>query len=226
MINWLHSIFHDPARGWDPIPAAYATDYTAKFARVDGALLARFVELSGGLAGKQIADVGAGPGQYALEFARLGARVTCFDVSRRYLEIAQSRFQHAGLEAEFVIGYMDHIARLGSGRFDAIFNNICWYYCMNDLAFARALLASVRPSGVILVCVHTEASAGASGALRKASYWLNRQLYIKVGHVLPPRGRVASAFRRLKNCDVEVDYSDPVVDIVAVRAHPAAKPSI
>jgi hypothetical protein len=135
------------------------------------------------------------------------------------MAIAKSKLQAAGLEAEFIAGYMDHIARLVTQKFDAIFNNVCWYYCMNDLAFARALVEVTRPGGVIMIRVQTAESLRAQVGVRNVPYWLNRHLYWKVGHVLPPRDRVAYAFRRLRGCNVvEVDYSDPAIDVVSVRA--------
>ncbi len=215
MINWLHSVLHDPRRGWDPITEQYARDYAKNIASLDAPLVAHFTQLTGSLADKDVADVGSGPGQYALEFASRGARVTCFDISRRYLQIAAERFSGAALEARFVVGYMDHIDRLGGEKFDAIFNNACWYYCMNDLAFARAMLQALKPGGVILVRVQTSPSPGTPW-YRRVMYWLNRTLFWKVGHVLPPPGRVAHAFRRLGGCEVETAHSNST-DVVSVR---------
>lgn len=219
MINWLHSVLHDPSRGWDPISEEYANDYADHHASLDHSTVDRFSALAGGLAGKRVADLGSGPGQYAVEFARLGAKVTCIDVSHRYMAIAKSKMQSAGLEAEFIAGYMDHIDRLATRKFDAIFSNVCWYYCMNDLAFARTLVEALTPGGVIMIRVQTAESLRAQSAMRKVGYWLNRHLYWKVGHVFPPRGRVASAFQRLKTCNVDVDYGDPVMDVVSVRTN-------
>ena len=76
MFNRIHSYFHDPARGWDPITAEYAATYR-NIASVDMGVVDSFERAVGGLRGRKVADVGSGPGHYALEFARRGAIVTC-----------------------------------------------------------------------------------------------------------------------------------------------------
>jgi 2-polyprenyl-3-methyl-5-hydroxy-6-metoxy-1,4-benzoquinol methylase len=74
VINWLHSVLHDPRRGWDPISATYAIEY-GQSVKGDPHQIERFERALGGYAEKRIVDLGSGPGQYAVEFARRGAKV-------------------------------------------------------------------------------------------------------------------------------------------------------
>jgi 2-polyprenyl-3-methyl-5-hydroxy-6-metoxy-1,4-benzoquinol methylase len=216
VVNWLHSRFRDPARGWDPIPEQYAEEY-GRNAVPDPRIVSWFADTVGELRGRKVADVGSGPGHYSLEFARRGAAVTCVDISRNYLSMIETRMQREGLSARYALGYMDSINRITDGNFDALFSNVAWNYCMNDWSFARQLLRAVRPGGVIAIRETNETYLPRQDSFRKAVYWLNDSLGWKIGHPLPPRGRIADAFRRAGPCDVSVDYSDTTVDLVTVR---------
>jgi 2-polyprenyl-3-methyl-5-hydroxy-6-metoxy-1,4-benzoquinol methylase len=217
VVNWLHSLFYDPARGWDPISVQYAQEY-GRIAAVDPQIVSRFVDTVGELRGKRVADVGSGPGHYSLEFARRGAEVTCVDISRNYLAMIEARMSHEGLSAHYALGYMDSINRITSGNFDALFSNVAWNYCMNDWSFARNLLQAMRPGGVIMIRETNEAYVPRTGGYSRAVYWLNDTIGWKIGHPRPPHGRIAEAFRRAGPCEVSVDYSEPTVDIVTVRS--------
>jgi SAM-dependent methyltransferase len=216
VVNWLHSLFHDPHRGWDPVSESYAADYRASTTG-DPAIVERFNRAIGGFVGKRIVDLGSGPGQYALEFARRGADVTCVDVSATYLGIAARTLEGAGLRARLVPGYMDHVASLTGGGFDAVFSHAAWYYCMNDLGFARAIMRALRPGGVAWVRANIDAYETPRGIRRRLVYWVNKRLCWKLGHPHPPRGRIARAFSRLPGCTVEADYSDPLLDVITAH---------
>src|SRR6187397_1923448 len=59
--------------------------------------LHRFIQ-----AGDRVLDVGAGPGRFAIELARIGASVTVADISPRQLELNKERLAEAGLEERIV----------------------------------------------------------------------------------------------------------------------------
>jgi SAM-dependent methyltransferase len=219
MVNWLHSVLRNPRRGWDPISADYAAAYSQR-AHCDQGLVELLERAIGGYSNKRIVDLGSGPGHYAAEFARRGAYVTCIDVSATYLALVEKRMQSAGLRANLLLGYMDHLKYLTSGGFDGVFSNVSWCYCMNDLGFAKRILAALKPGGVALVCTNIERLGERRSRVRDLVYWLNGRLYIKVGHPFPPRGRVAFAFRRLGGCEVDVNYSNPSADLVLTRKAP------
>jgi len=132
--------------------------------------------------------------------------------------MAKKRFLQANLSAEYYCGYLDEIGSVTKRKYDALFVNICWYYCMNDFSFARALIDVLAPTGVIFVRETTEVFDTSPSKKRKLAYWLNRHFRWKVGHVMPPRGRIEAAFLRLGTHEVSADYRDPITDIVTVRA--------
>jgi len=213
MINWLHSKFHNPNNGWDPVEASYTRAYGAGVV-ANAQQIRQFEGALNGLYGKRVLDLGSGPGHFALEFARLGAQVTCLDVSRNYLEMARNAMQSSRLDAKFVLGYMDNINDLTSGGFDGIFSNVSWYYCFNDYEFAKRLLAALRVGGIVMVRETNEQFAMPHVGSRRLMYWLNRRFGLKVGHPHPPQGRIEASFRAAGAMVIETDYSERLVDVV------------
>lgn len=220
MFNRLHSLFHDPSRGWDPISEEYARHYQS-IATLDPPAVEAFAQAIGSFAGLKIADVGSGPGHYALEFARRGANVTCVDISAQYLKIARSRMEAEGLKAGYALGYIDDIGEITRGGFDAVFSNVAWCYCMNDYAFARKLLAVTRDGGTIFIRQVNEDFQTGLGLVRRLTYLSNRAIGVKVGHTFPPRGRIAEAFRRAGARQVTSSTDDQHTDVVVVKKNPA-----
>jgi 2-polyprenyl-3-methyl-5-hydroxy-6-metoxy-1,4-benzoquinol methylase len=212
LFNTIHSLLHDPSRGWDPISAEYAASYR-DVAHIDMSVVDRFESAVGGLRGRGVIDVGSGPGHYAHEFARRGADVTCLDISANYLRMAESRLREDGLSAKYVAGYIDHINRLTPGSFDAVFSNVAWCYCMNDFSFARELLRAVKPGGTVFTRQTNETWDKNPSLKRRIAYLSNRSIGLKIGHTHPPVGRIARAFEKLGNCTVR---SEPVVEAAEI----------
>jgi 2-polyprenyl-3-methyl-5-hydroxy-6-metoxy-1,4-benzoquinol methylase len=190
-------------------------------ATLDNPALDAFEKAVGNFAGLKIADVGSGPGHYALEFARRGAMVTCVDISAQYLKIAKLRIDAEGLEASYALGYIDNIGEITGGGFDAVFSNVAWCYCMNDYTFARKLLAATRSGGTIFIRQVNEDFQSNLGLFRKLTYFSNRVFGVKVGHTFPPRGRIAAAFNRAGGCEVVCFTDEMHTDVVIVTKNAA-----
>jgi len=138
LINRLLSLFHRPENGWDPVPAEYAKRYgEVEWSTLNVGLVDQLERWIGGFKGKRVLDLGAGPGQYSVAFARRGAQVTWYDVSRNYQLIAQKRSAEAGVSLEFSLGYLEDAKRYVHNPFDLVFIRLAWYYCMNDLCFNK-----------------------------------------------------------------------------------------
>lgn len=198
MINFLHSLIHRPSRGWDPVGEKYAAEYSdfvsSNFPKEE---IGRVEEFCGGLRGKQLLDIGAGPGDFSVEFARRGADVLWHDVSAHYRDIAAGKARHAGVSLEFSLGYLEGARRLRDRRFDVVFNRSSYYYAMNDRAFARLLYDLVKPGGSLAVfCILTTEYGRTVGKVPGVREWLNAGLNWKIGHPLTPPGRVAALLAR------------------------------
>ena len=109
-------------------------------------------------AGDHVLDVGAGPGRFTIELAKLGATVTVADISPRQLELNRVKVREAGYEssvADHVLADVADLSRFPPGRFDAV---VC-YGGPLSYVFERAddalseLLRVTKPGGYILLSV-------------------------------------------------------------------------
>ena len=108
--------------------------------------------------GDRVLDVGAGPGRFTIELARLGARVTVADLSPGQLEHNRRRVVDEGLEEhveERVEADVLDLSRWDDASFDAA---VCFggplSYVLDDAEQGLAELVRVtRPGGHVLVSV-------------------------------------------------------------------------
>ena len=109
-------------------------------------------------AGDHVLDVGAGPGRFTIEVARLGATITVADISPRQLDLNRAKVREAGYEASVVdrvpVDVAD-LSRFPTGRFDAV---VC-YGGPLSYVFERAddalseLLRVTKRGGYVLLSV-------------------------------------------------------------------------
>jgi SAM-dependent methyltransferase len=166
----------------------------------------------GGFAGKRVLDLGGGPGQYSVLFAQRGADVTWHDVSREYEGITRERAAAAGVSLRFSLGYLEDARHLRE-QFDLVFCRVCWYYARSDRAFSGLLYSLIKPGGIGYIECNTPAFSQPAG-WRKLQYWLNSYFWFKVGHPMPPHGRIARLLQQHHVTHMTMDYSSPLRDIV------------
>jgi ubiquinone/menaquinone biosynthesis C-methylase UbiE len=115
--------------------------------------LRRFVQ-----AGDRVLDVGAGPGRFTIELARIGAEITVADLSPGQLELNRGRLEADGLEeriAERAVADVLDLSRWKDGAFDA---TVCFggplSYVVDRAEDGLAELVRVtKPGGLVLVSV-------------------------------------------------------------------------
>jgi SAM-dependent methyltransferase len=117
------------------------------------ASLRRFVR-----AGDRVLDVGAGPGRFTIELARLGADVAVADLSPRQLELNHERVVEAGLEERILERRVADVLDL-SGWEDASFDATVCFGGPLSYVLDRAddgiseLVRVTRPGGHVLLSV-------------------------------------------------------------------------
>ncbi len=210
MINWLHARWYRPETGWDPVPSKHAVKYAdGEWKAINEGLLDELEARAGGFAGKHLLDLGGGPGQYAVAFARRGAEVTWFDVSAIYRAISERKAAEQGVadRIRFSIGYLDDAPRILGQQFDIVFNRICWNYGFSDRRFADVIYRLVAPGGYAYVDTnHSAFQRDEIGWSTRVRTWLNDRLWIKIGHPYPPHGRLAGMFLHYPLRLVVIDY--------------------
>ncbi len=108
--------------------------------------------------GDRVLDVGAGPGRFTIELARLGADVVVVDISARQLELNRERVEEAGLGTrilERVQADVTDLSRFDDASFDAV---VCFggplSYVVDQAEHGVAELVRVtRPGGHVLLSV-------------------------------------------------------------------------
>jgi ubiquinone/menaquinone biosynthesis C-methylase UbiE len=115
--------------------------------------LRRFVK-----AGDRVLDIGAGPGRFTIELARIGADVAVADISPRQLDLNNARVTAEGLEDRVIERVVADVLDLGQwadGTFDV---TVCFggplSYILDGADPAIAELVRVtKPGGHVLVSV-------------------------------------------------------------------------
>jgi len=199
---WLKYYFQKPEKGFDPVPKAFAEKYAAnEYQKLNNEVIEAIKERVPDFKNKTILDLGAGPGQYSIAFAKKGAKVTWHDISQNYLDIAKTKAANESLALNFSLGYLEE----AHGKFDIIFNRICWYYCINDIRFAKCIYNLVKENGYGFIIVNNEKylkeelekESGLKKMAMKMSYWLNENFNIKFTHVHPSHKKLTKIFARL-----------------------------
>jgi len=114
--------------------------------------------------GDRVLEIGAGPGRFTIELARLGARVTVTDISPVQLASNERHVRDTGcadaVEARFLLDVRD-AATLGSAEYDAVVaygGPLSYVFEAANDAF-RQLIHVTRSEGVVLASVMSTAGA-------------------------------------------------------------------
>ena len=107
--------FSDVAhRWWDP------TSEFRPLHEMNPVRLAWIEEVAGGVAGKDVLDVGCGGGILAESMAAAGARVTGIDLSEKALGVAKLHRLESGLTVDYRLIAAEAFAQEAAGRFDVV----------------------------------------------------------------------------------------------------------
>ncbi len=107
-------------------------------------------------AGDHVLDVGAGPGRFTIELAKLGTTVTVADISPRQLELNRAKVREAGCEASVVdrvLVDVTDLSRFPTGRFDAVVcygGPLSYVFEQADDALSELLRVTKRGGYVLL----------------------------------------------------------------------------
>ena len=187
MINHiLYRIFRNK-KNWDPVSPNYAYEYY-KLDLKNGLNKKYFKMLdreSFIYYGNKILDVGAGPGIYTEEFAKLGAILFWQDISNSFFEIAQKKLKSQNYQLTFITEQIE-VCMKKIKNFDLIFSRLSFYYAKNDKEFFTDAYNSLNLNGYLLIDCNTyERFTYKAKLIEKLQIFLYHNLNIKVGHPLP-----------------------------------------
>ncbi len=200
MINYIHYLFHKPENGWDPVSKNYALEYSNNcYKSIDYDLINEVTTFFCCIQNKSLVDLGAGPGQYSIEFTKLGANVTWHDVSKNYMEIAINKANDANVVIDkFILQYMDEV----NYKCDFIFSRVCFYYCINDKQFLKNILNCLNKNGKAFITLHNEdfykfkklETFKWNQVKTSILTFLNNSIGLKIGHPHMSKKRIEKLF--------------------------------
>ena len=106
----------------------------------------------GPLTGRSVLDVGCGDGENAMNFAKLGARVTGIDISPKSIELARRRAEVNGVtdSTSFVCAPLETVD-FADNSFDVIWGDAVLHHLIADLDNVMRLLARwTKPGGMLV----------------------------------------------------------------------------
>jgi SAM-dependent methyltransferase len=108
------------------------------------------LEQLGSVTGRRVLDFGCGHGMMAVTLARLGARITGFDLSTGYIREAAARASANGVQVQFLAADAERLP-FADASFDGIWGNAILHHL--DLARTAAEIRRVlRPGGRAVFC--------------------------------------------------------------------------
>ena len=124
----------DPRKEWDRLQKRYPYE---KYITVH--MMNRFIR-----PGDTILDVGGGPGQYTVHYARQGHGVTLLDLSEENIRFAQRKARQYGVKITAVQGNATDLSRFPDNSFDTVFLMGPLYHLMTGESRIRAVEEAKR----------------------------------------------------------------------------------
>lgn len=108
-------------------------------------------------AGKQVLEIGVGHGTDLAMFAKNGALCTAADITDRHLELAEQRFQLAGLEGRFVKGDAEQLP-FADNTFDIVYSYGVIHHTPDIHAAIREIHRVLKPGGEARIMIYARYS--------------------------------------------------------------------
>ena len=153
--NVLYKIFRSN-KNWDPVSSKYAEEYHQSHLNkeLDSKYFKMLERVKFNYLNAKILDIGAGPGIYSVEFAKLGSTILWQDVSRSFYEIAKKKFKSKDYRVFFSLEHIE-VCMKKQKDLDLIFSRLSFYYAKNDKEFFDDASKSLKMNGYLLIDCNT-----------------------------------------------------------------------
>ncbi len=108
------------------------------------------LKLLGSVKGKRVLELGCGGGQASIYLAKLGAKCTGIDISRRQIEYARKLAAEEGVEVDFSESTMTDLRRLYGADYDIVISIFAIQYIEDLDGLFKEVGKVIRPGGVFL----------------------------------------------------------------------------
>jgi len=138
---------------FDPIAAVYDQWYAMEMGQLVDTIEKDLVyRLADPQPGQRMLDIGCGTGNYSLDLARRGLRVTGIDISPAMLEVARQKAVQAGLELDLVQADITRLD-LPPDYYDLVLSVTAMEFISKPEAVLARAYQSLRPGGRMVVGV-------------------------------------------------------------------------
>jgi SAM-dependent methyltransferase len=115
-----------------------------------------------------VADLGCGPGAYALALARRGYDVVGVDGSRRMVEVARTRAARDEVDATFDVHDVSAPLRFADASLGGVLAILVLHHLSHPAAFIAEIRRCLRPGGHLLI---TAPARGGTSLTSQTLYW-------------------------------------------------------
>lgn len=131
-------------------PGFYATG-DAEFAGGQLMAMGHILMRSGIKPGDRILEYGAGFGQIALAFARLGAKVETVDINPAFCQVVRSNGEHFGIDLTAHVGQFGDNPAVTPNAYDLILFYESFHHCLDTDTLIARLGELLKPGGRVIL---------------------------------------------------------------------------
>src|SRR5512134_981385 len=135
--------------------------------------LAWIEQAAGGLAGKEVLDVGCGGGILAESMAAKGARVTGIDLAEKPLKVAKLHLLESGIRVDYRCIAVEELAAGQSGRYDVVTCMEMLEHVPSPASVGRACGELAKSGGIVVFATINRNPKSFLFAVVGAEYVLN-----------------------------------------------------
>jgi 2-polyprenyl-6-hydroxyphenyl methylase/3-demethylubiquinone-9 3-methyltransferase len=186
---WSETGKFKPLHKFNPIRISYIRKKIAENLKIDENL--------------KILDVGCGGGLIAEPFARMGAKVTAIDASKKNIEVAKIHAQRSGLKIDYRSTTAEDLVQINE-QFDVVFALEIVEHVANVEGFIENCSKLVKPGGLLFIATINrtlKSLALAKIAVEYILHWLPRGTHDWKRFLKP--SEISSAAH---NCEMNLKY--------------------
>ncbi len=154
-----------PLHKINPIRLSYIRENIIEHFSVDGKMAKPFLDI-------EMIDIGCGGGLLCEPMARLGAKITGIDASKRNIQIAKAHAKSSNLKINYQASTAEDLAKAGK-QYDVVLNMEVVEHVNNVPLYLKSCAKLVKPGGLMFISTINRTAKAFALAIIGAEYILN-----------------------------------------------------